>query len=40
MVNVSQLFTVDRSMLTERVGTLSAKLMKSVDEGLSRAVGL
>ena len=34
VVNVSQLFTVDRSTLTEHVGNLPARLVKVLDEGL------
>lgn len=40
VINVSQLFTVDRSVLTERVGNLPAKLMKTLDEGLRLVLGL
>src|SRR5690349_11877297 len=34
VVNVSQLLTLDRSFLSERAGTLPARLQRSVDEGL------
>ena len=34
VVNVSQLITVDRSFLKERVAELSPKRMRAVDEGL------
>jgi mRNA interferase MazF len=34
VVNVSQHLTLDRSFLTERAGTLSARLQGFVDEGL------
>ena len=34
VVNVSQIITVDKSYLTERVGTLKANYMKEVDDGL------
>ena len=40
VVNVSQLFTVDRSVLTERVGVLAGSLMRQVDAGLERVLGL
>ena len=34
VVNVSQIITVDKSYLTERVGSLKANHMKEVDDGL------
>jgi mRNA interferase MazF len=34
VVNVSQIITVDKSYLMERVGTLKANYMKEVDDGL------
>ncbi len=34
VVNVSQIITVDKSYLTERVGTLKTNYMKEVDDGL------
>jgi len=34
VVNVSQLYTVDKSMLTERCGYLSGRTMRSIDAGL------
>lgn len=34
VVNVSQIITVDKSYLTERVGKLSMNYMKEVDDGL------
>jgi len=37
VVNVSQIYTLDRSFLTERAGTLTARSQSSVDAGL-RAV--
>jgi mRNA interferase MazF len=40
VVNVSQLFTVDRSTLTERVSSLSGPSMRKVDAGLSKVMGL
>jgi mRNA interferase MazF len=40
VVNVSQVVTVDRRILLERVGTLSSRLMHLVDEGLRLALDL
>lgn len=40
VVNVSQLFTVDRAVLTKRVSTLSAASMAKVDAGLHQVLGL
>jgi mRNA interferase MazF len=34
VANVTQVYTIDRSMLTERVGTLSAPLVRSIEDGL------
>ena len=34
VINVSQIITVDKSYLTEHVGTLQANYMKEVDDGL------
>ena len=34
VINVSQLITVDKSFLTEKVHTLSNKLMVKVDDGI------
>ena len=34
VVNISQVVTVDRSTLTERVGTLSARVHERIDDGL------
>ncbi len=34
VVNVSQLYTIDKQFLTERVGTLSPILMREVEDGL------
>ena len=34
VVNVSQIITLDKSFLSEKVGKLSAKLQEEVDEGL------
>ena len=40
VVNVSQVLTVDRSYLTERVRTLPAQTMNRVDSGLRLVIGL
>ncbi len=40
VVNVSQLVTLDRSFLTERVQTLSAQTMARIDEGLRLVIGI
>lgn len=40
VVNTSQVFTVDRDYLTQRVGTLGARPMRSIDEGLRLVLGL
>jgi mRNA interferase MazF len=40
VVNVSQVVTLNKSFLTEKVGSLSPKLMNAVDEGLRLALGL
>lgn len=34
VVNVSQIFTVDKAFLTERIGSLPVSLQEEVDEGL------
>lgn len=34
VINVSQILTIDKSLLTERVGSLSSNLQADVDEGL------
>ncbi len=34
VVNVSQLYTVDRERLSERVGTLSARRVRDIVEGV------
>lgn len=39
-VNVSQLLTLDRGFLTEQVGALPPRLLRSVDEGLRTALEL
>jgi len=40
VVNVSQLLTVDRRFLTERIRPLPLKLMQSVESGLRLALSL
>ncbi len=40
VANVSQVFTVDRRFLTERVGRISSHWMQQVDRGLVRVLGL
>lgn len=40
VVNVSQLFTLDRALLADRVRTLPADAMQRVDDGLRLALGL
>jgi mRNA interferase MazF len=40
VVNVSQLWTIDRRFLTEHVGTLPSRVLRSVDEGLRTVLEL
>lgn len=40
VINVSQLITLDRSYLTERVAKLSPKLLAAVEDGLRLVVSL
>jgi mRNA interferase MazF len=40
VVNVSQLFTIDESTLSEFVTTLSGKKMSQIDNGLRKVLGL
>jgi mRNA interferase MazF len=40
VANVSQVITVDRTALTERVGRLSAGLVEQVADGLRRTLAL
>jgi mRNA interferase MazF len=40
VVNVSQLFTMDRALLAERVRALPADALQRVDDGLRLALGL
>jgi len=34
VVNISQLITIDKSFLTERIHTLSSKVMEQIDDGI------
>jgi len=40
VANVSQVLTVDKSLLTEKIATLSPRLLWEVDEGLRLILGL
>jgi mRNA interferase MazF len=40
VVNVSQILTLDRNFLTEHVGTLLPRQLRSVDEGLRTVLQL
>lgn len=40
VANVSQLITVDKSFLTEKVGTLSPQKLREVEEGVRLALSL
>lgn len=40
VVNVSQLYTLDRELLTQRVRALPAEVMRNVDEGLRLVLGI
>ena len=40
VVNVSQVLTLDKSFLTEHIGSLSSDKMKHVDEGLRLVLNL
>jgi mRNA interferase MazF len=40
VVNVSQLFTVDRTTLTEKISNMPSRLMQRVDEGLRRVLAV
>lgn len=40
VVNVSQVITIDKAFLTERVGRLNPRLLAAVDEGLRVALSL
>jgi mRNA interferase MazF len=40
VVNVSQLITIDKSLLTERVTALSEKLINQIEDGLKLILAL
>jgi len=40
VVNVSQVFTVDRDVLTARVTSLAPRVVQKIDEGLRRVLAL
>lgn len=40
VVNISRLYTLDRTLLTQRVRGLPAEAVRSVDEGLRLVLGL
>ncbi len=40
VVNVSQVLTIDRQILTERVGKLPSRIMVRVNEGLEMVLGV
>ena len=40
VVNISQLYTLDRELLTQRVRALPADAMRTIDDGLRLALGL
>lgn len=40
VINASQVLTIDRQILTERVGTLPSRIMVRVNEGLKMVLGL
>lgn len=40
VANISQVFTIDRDYLTEQVGTLGARPMHAIDEGLRLVLAL
>ena len=40
VVNISQVLTIDRSLVTERVGALSERVMAKVNEGLKLVLAL
>lgn len=40
VVNVSQLITVDKSFLTERVGQLSSRTMQAIEDGMRLVLDL
>ena len=40
VVNISQLYTIDKQFLTERIGSLSPVLLKEVESGLRLVLSL
>jgi len=40
VVNISQLYTLDRELLTQRVRALPAEAMRAIDDGLRLVLGL
>ena len=40
VINVSQIFTVDKRRMTERVKALSAEIMQRVEEGIKLVLGV
>lgn len=40
VINVSQIITIDKSFLTERVSKLNQQLVDSINEGLSLVLGI
>ncbi|AMN47947.1 mRNA interferase MazF2 [Steroidobacter denitrificans] len=40
VINVSQLYTLDRELLTQRVRSLPAEAVRAIDEGLRLVLGL
>ncbi|MDI6768123.1 MAG: type II toxin-antitoxin system PemK/MazF family toxin [Anaerolineales bacterium] len=40
VINVSQVVTIDKSFLTERVGAISSHLLEQVEEGLRLSLSL
>ncbi len=40
VINVSQLITLDRSYLTERIGKVSSSLLVAIDDGLRLVLSL
>jgi len=40
VLNVSQILTIDKSLLAERTGRLSSRLLQQAEEGLRLVLGL
>ena len=40
VINISQIVAVDRSLLTERIGAVSASVLRQVEEGLRLVLAL